>query len=145
MPRNLKHEDMKGVAVYITSLFVTMSVSAQTEAEADSIDTSAFDRYPDEIAIAAKKPGSAAKADRKVYTVDQDLTSRATSASEILNHIPSVGVDIDGNVSTRGDDNVTILINGKTSAMMAEKTRADAKENMWEGGLLYTVDTVFAS
>lgn len=98
----------------------------QTEFKTDSIDTSAFDRYLDEIVIVAKKPGTVVKADRKIYTVNQDLTSKASSASEILNHIPSVEVDIDGNVSMRGNDNVTILINGKPSAMMAGKTRADA-------------------
>lgn len=125
MPRNFKHEDMKGIAVFITSLFITVSVSAQTEVETDSIDTSAFDKYLDEIVIVAKKPGTVVKTDRKVYTVNQDLTSKASSASEILNHIPSVEVDIDGNVSMRGNDSVTILINGKPSAMMAGKTRAD--------------------
>ena len=117
---------MKGLAIFITSLFVTVSVSAQTGVETDSIDTSTFDKYLDEIVIVAKKPGTVVKADRKVYTVNQDLTSKASSASEILNHIPSVEVDIDGNVSMRGNDNVTILINGKPSAMMAGKTRADA-------------------
>lgn len=117
---------MKGSAIFITSLFVTMSVSAQTKVETDSIDTSAFDKYLDEIVIVAKKPGTIAKTDRKVYTVNQDLMSKASSASEVLNHIPSVEVDIDGNVSMRGNDNVTILINGKPSAMMAGKTRADA-------------------
>lgn len=117
---------MKGLAVFITSLFVTVSVSAQTGVETDSIDTSAFDKYLDEIVIVAKKPVTIAKTDRKVYTVNQDFTSKASSASEILNHILSVEVDIDGNVSMRGNDNVTILINGKPSAMMAGKTRADA-------------------
>ena len=126
LPRNFKDEYMKGLAVFITSLFVTVSVSAQTGVETDSIDTSAFDKYLDEIVIVAKKPGTIAKTDRKVYTVNQDLMSKASSVGEVLNHIPSVEVDIDGNVSMRGNDNVTILINGKPSAMMAGKTRADA-------------------
>lgn len=56
---------MKGLAIFITSLFVTMSVSAQTEVGTDSIDTSAFDKYLDEIVIVAKKPGTVVKTDRK--------------------------------------------------------------------------------
>ena len=75
MSRNFKHEFMKGLAIIITSLFVTMPVSAQTGIETDSIDTSAFDKYLDEIVIVAKKPGTIAKTDRKVYTVNQDLMS----------------------------------------------------------------------
>ena len=117
---------MKELSALLVLLFVTISVSAQTGVETDSIDTSAFDKYLDEIVIVAKKPGTVVKADRKVYTVNQDLTSKASSASEILNHIPSIEVDIDGNVSMRGNDNVTILVNGKPSAMMAGRTRADA-------------------
>ena len=56
--------------------------------------------------------------DRKVYNVDKDLMSKTSTASEILNNIPSVSVDIDGNVSLRGMANVMILINGKPSPMM---------------------------
>lgn len=103
-----------------------MSVSAQTVTETDSIDTTVFDKYLDEIVVVARRPGSVTKTDRKIYSVSQDIASTVSSAAEILNHIPSVEVDIDGNVSMRGDGNVTILINGKPSAMMAGKTRADA-------------------
>lgn len=126
LSRNFKCEVMKVLSIFTTALLVAASASAQTEAETDSIDTSAFDRYLDEIVIVASQPGTTAKADRKIYSVNHDLMSRAASAGEILNHIPSVEVDIDGNVSMRGDDNVTILINGKPSAMMAGKTRAEA-------------------
>lgn len=103
-----------------------MSVSAQTVTETDSIDTTVFDKYLDEIVVVARRPGSVTKTDRKIYSVSQDIASTVSSAAEILNHIPSVEVDIDGNVSMRGSGNVTILINGKPSAMMAGKTRADA-------------------
>ncbi len=115
---------MKETLTFIALLSATMSVSAQNET--DSIDTSLYDKYLDEIVIVAKKTGTVVKTDRKVYSVSQDITSKATSASEFLNHIPSVEVDIDGNVSMRGNNNVTILINGKPSAMMAGKTRAEA-------------------
>src|SRR5258708_1340334 len=61
--------------------------------------------------------------DRKVYNVGKEIQSAAGSASDLLQNIPSVDVDIDGNVSLRGSDNVTILINGRTSALMG-KSRA---------------------
>ena len=115
---------MKETLTFIALLSASMSVSAQNET--DSIDTSLYDKYLDEIVIVAKKTGTVVKTDRKVYSVSHDITSKASSASEILNRIPSVEVDIDGNVSMRGNGNVTILVNGKPSAMMAGKTRADA-------------------
>ncbi|MDB6126726.1 MAG: TonB-dependent receptor [Verrucomicrobia bacterium] len=62
--------------------------------------------------------------DRKVYVVGRDIQGATGAASDLLQNIPSVQVDIDGNVSLRGSDNVLILINGRTSSMMG-KNRAD--------------------
>lgn len=62
--------------------------------------------------------------DRKIYNVAQDLQSSSGSASAILENIPSVTVDIDGNVSLLGSGNVTIFINGKPSPMMRTNAAA---------------------
>jgi outer membrane receptor protein involved in Fe transport len=67
--------------------------------------------------------------DRKVYNIDKDVMGQAGSTSELLQNIPSVSVDIDGNVSLRGSSNVLILINGQTSPLMG-KTRADVLQQM---------------
>lgn len=56
--------------------------------------------------------------DRKTFNVGQDLMSKSGSVSDLMQNIPSVQVDIDGNVSLRGSENVTILVDGKPSAMM---------------------------
>ena len=56
--------------------------------------------------------------DRKTFNVGQDLMSKSGSVSDLMQNIPSVQVDMDGNVSLRGSENVTILIDGKASAMM---------------------------
>ncbi|MBC7913767.1 MAG: TonB-dependent receptor [Pyrinomonadaceae bacterium] len=55
--------------------------------------------------------------DRKIFSVDQSLVSEGGSATDLLTNVPSVTVDIDGNVSLRGTDNVRILIDGKPSAI----------------------------
>lgn len=80
----------------------------------------------DEVVVEGRKSAFVAKLDRKVYNVGSDLFSKAGAASDLLQNIPSVEVDMDGNVSLRGNENVTILINGKPSAMMNSKTRGDA-------------------
>lgn len=76
--------------------------------------------------VEGRKSTFISKLDRKVFNVGQDLMSAAGSAADLMQNIPSVDVDIDGNVSLRGNDNVTILVNGKPSAMMGAKTRGDA-------------------
>lgn len=60
--------------------------------------------------------------DRKVYPVAHDVQASFGSAADILNNIPSVTVDSDGNVSLRNDSNVTILIDGKPSAQFSGST-----------------------
>ncbi|WP_026897139.1 TonB-dependent receptor domain-containing protein [Daejeonella oryzae] len=55
--------------------------------------------------------------DRKVFSVDQSLISEGGSATDLLANVPSVSVDMDGNVSLRGTDNVRVLIDGKPSAI----------------------------
>lgn len=79
-----------------------------------------------ELVVEGKKSTLQTKIDRKVFNVGQDLMSNSGTASDIMQNIPSVDVDMDGNVSLRGNDNVTILINGKPSAMMSAKSRGDA-------------------
>ncbi len=63
--------------------------------------------------------------DRKTYNVGKDIQSTTGSASDLLQNVPSVQVDIDGNVSLRGSGDVLILIDGKPSTLMG-RNRADA-------------------
>lgn len=74
---------MKGFAVFITSLFVTISVSTQTEVKADTIGTSAFDKFLDEIVIAAKKPGTVVKYD--IPSINLALFASLTNCSILMN------------------------------------------------------------
>lgn len=57
------------------------------------------------------------KIDRKVINVSRDLASTGSSAVEALQNVPSVTVDIEGNVELRGSSNFTVLINGKPSPL----------------------------
>src|SRR5258708_20818360 len=61
----------------------------------------------EEVVVTAQTPPTQALIDRKVYSVASDLQATSGSAAEVLNTVPSVAVDADGNVSLRGDSNVT--------------------------------------
>lgn len=58
--------------------------------------------------------------DKKVFQVDANVMAAGQSASELLESIPSVEVDQDGEVSLRGDSSVTIWINGRESGLTAD-------------------------
>ncbi|WP_125077732.1 TonB-dependent receptor domain-containing protein [Rufibacter latericius] len=55
--------------------------------------------------------------DRRVYNVGQDLSTVGGTAVDVMQNVPSVTVDQDGTVSMRGTSNITILIDGKPSAL----------------------------
>ncbi len=58
--------------------------------------------------------------DKKVIDVSQMKTASAGSAADVLANVPSVNVDIDGNVSLRGSSNFQVLIDGRPSVMSAQ-------------------------
>lgn len=62
--------------------------------------------------------------DKKVYDVSKNITNTGGSAADVLGNVPSVNVDIDGNVSLRGSEGVVILIDGKPSGLSGSSRKA---------------------
>ncbi len=67
----------------------------------------------DEVVVVAERSTIVQKIDRRVINVGRDLTTTGATASEIMNNIPSVNVDQDGNIALRGNPNVRVLVDGK--------------------------------
>ncbi len=56
--------------------------------------------------------------DKKIFTIGKDMVKTGGSAADILDNIPSIVVDVEGNVSLRGSQDVRILIDGKPSGLI---------------------------
>jgi outer membrane receptor protein involved in Fe transport len=81
------------------------------------------------VEVTAEKQTFNNAIDRKIYMVEKDVLSQTGSASDLLQNIPSVSVDVNGTVSLRGAPNVTIFINGRPSLVM-RKNSATALQQM---------------
>lgn len=71
-----------------------------------------------EVEVIAEKSTMQLALDKKIFNVGKDLANIGGSASDILDNVPSVSVDIEGNVSLRGSSAVRILVNGQPSTLV---------------------------
>lgn len=72
----------------------------------------------EEVVVRGEKTQVEIKLDKRVYNVGKDLTALGGSVTDVLDNVPAVTVDVEGNIALRGNDNVRILINGKPSALV---------------------------
>src|SRR5690554_7717646 len=77
----------------------------------------------DEVVVRGETKLMESSIDKRVYNVDEDMTSIGGGLTEVLNNIPSVEVDHDGNVSLRGRGSVTILIDRKSTRLNSSHVR----------------------
>lgn len=78
----------------------------------------------DEIIVEGDPVQMQMQFDRRIYSTEQDAATFGGSVLELMDYIPSVETDLEGNISLRGSDNVRVLINGRPSALLSGGTEA---------------------
>ena len=73
-----------------------------------------------EVEVVGQNSSMRFELDKKVFTVDQNIASAGASVTDVLENIPSVDVDQEGNISLRNSEDVEIWINGKPAGLNAE-------------------------
>lgn len=93
-----------------------------------------------EVVVQGERSEMVIGVDRKIFNVGKDLSNTGTSAAEVLDNIPTVAVDAEGNVSLRGSGGVRMLINGKPSGLV-NSGNADALRAL-QGNMIERVEVI---
>lgn len=94
----------------------------------------------EEVTVQSERSQTELYLDKRVFNVGKDLTNISGSAVDILDNVPSVAVDVEGNVSLRGSQNVRILIDGKPSGLTGINT-ADALRQV-QANLIESIEVI---
>ena len=86
----------------------------------------------DELVVTGEKSVTTFQLDKRVFNVGKDLSNAGGNAFDVLTNVPSVDVNIEGEVSLRGNTNVQILINGKPSVITSGNALGTISADMIE-------------
>jgi outer membrane receptor protein involved in Fe transport len=81
------------------------------------------------VTITSSKPGLELAIDKKVFNVDKNITTTGGTAVDVMRNVPSLNVDIDGNVTLRNNA-PQILVDGRPTTLTLDQIPADAIENI---------------
>lgn len=110
---------------YKTKTIKGIKIEKKTELDLGSIILSPDVVQLNEVQVVGMAQLIEEKVDRLVFNAEKDITSKGGDASDVMRKVPMLTVDLDGNVSLRGNSNVRVLINNKPSTMVATSV-ADA-------------------
>jgi outer membrane receptor protein involved in Fe transport len=125
--------------------FVTKYKNVTLDGTKNTIDVGKISLSPDsrmlsEVNVVAEQSTYEMTLDKRVFNVGKDVANTAGNAIEVLENIPAVSVDVEGNVSLRGDDGVRILIDGKESGLSGMSTQ-DALRTL-QGDMIERVEVI---
>ncbi|MGE7775094.1 TonB-dependent receptor domain-containing protein [Chitinophaga sp. NPDC101104] len=113
-----------------TTLFKKVTVTPQTMAQdLGNIRLEPNVKALSEVEVTGQRSAFQMAIDKKVFNVDRNLTSVGGTATDVLKSVPSVNVDIDGNVQVR-NASPNIFVDGKPSTLTLDQIPADAIESV---------------
>lgn len=91
--------------------------SKNPEQDLGEIKLNPVQKTLDEVVVSGEKEVFQNSIDKRVFNVEKSIVSEGGSATDVLETIPSISVDMDGNISLRGSGGVMVLIDGKPSGL----------------------------
>lgn len=100
----------------------------QPTARLGTIDLASTTARLQGVVIEGERPVFQLGIDRKTFDVSRSNLNPGGTATDVLANVPTVTVDVDGNVSMRNNENVTIYIDGRPSGITASNRAAVLKQ-----------------
>lgn len=121
--------DAKDYYIEVSFLGFKSTVLPSPAAAGQNIDLGSIEIVEDaqqlsEVVVEGEVSQTVFKLDKRVFNVGKDLSTTGASALEVLNNVPSVNVNIEGQISLRGSSGVQVLINGKPSILTSDENNA---------------------
>ncbi|RYY47770.1 MAG: hypothetical protein EOP59_00560 [Sphingomonadales bacterium] len=116
-------------AMFAAMPAMAQTVPAQPQAQAPAQSDGG------KIVVTGKQSEISSAPDRLSFNVANDLQVQTGTVADALRAVPGVEVDLQGNVSLRGDSGVRIMIDGRPSAMMNGDSRGDVLQSMASGNI----------
>lgn len=104
---------------------IPVRVGDKKEIDLGTIKISPVAQQLREVTVEGERALIEERVDRTIYNAENDQTAKGGDATDVLKRVPLLTVDMDGNVSLRGNQNITVLINNKPSTIVASSV-ADA-------------------
>jgi outer membrane receptor protein involved in Fe transport len=106
-------------------LFLSIEISGnERQVELGVIEILPSSLTTGDVVIEVERPLMETSIDKRIYNVNEDLSSKGGSAEDVLQNVPSIEIDQDGNISLRGNSNVIILIDGRPSTLSGSSRAA---------------------
>ena len=115
VPFGRYYVEVKFIGYKNTKVEGVMITPRQTEVMMETIKLKQASENIEEIVVTGQKSMLQNNLDKKVINVDRSINVEGGTALDIMRNIPSVDVDVEGNVSVRGSSNLTILVDGRPS------------------------------
>ena len=96
---------------------ISISIFSNNSVDLGKISLNHTSYSLNEVKISGERAPISYELDKKVINVSEQFASSSGNAVDVLENVPSVTVDIDGNVSLRGSSNFTVLIDGRQSVL----------------------------
>jgi ferric enterobactin receptor len=100
-----------------------------TEKDLGKLSMAPKSKELEQVVVTASKPAMTMDMDKKVFNVSKDIVSAGGTGLDILKNVPSINVDIDGNITLRGGS-PQLFVDGKPTLLTLDQIPADAIESV---------------